>query len=353
MTRKRQMTIGGVVVLALVAGGLLGWTLLRDDGPDTPLAAAVAMAPADSRQLSWVDWTAVRRELDATVDATSEPTEVDAFAEDAFNADLAQKSALRSSAGAMQRRLGFSPASIDWELFAQSPAQAAVLMHVGADVDLDDVPELLLAAGYEQPEDDDGVWVADSETDPVTSELVPELYFLSLDREAGIVIGSDTADGIDTAVAAERAAASGPIADDVLATVATPVTALLLTGEQACTALAMAGADTDEQAAGNLLVAAAGKVNPIADFGIARDADGGVRVVLGFENDEQARTNADSRAALASGAAPGQGGDFADRFTLGPVTAEGSVVTLDLQPADDYPYVFSDLSQGPVLFATC
>lgn len=351
------MTIGGVVVLALLAGGLVGWTLTRgDDGPTTPLGRAVAMAPADSLQLSWVDWTAVRRELDATVSSISEPDDVDAFAEDAFNADLAQKSALRSSAGAMQRRLGFSPASIDWELFAQGDAQAALLLHLGDTVDLDAVPSLLRAAGYAEPdadEGDDGVWVADAQTDEVTTELVPELYFLSLDRDARIVVASDTATGVATAVDAEHDASSEPIDPDVLTTIGTPVAALLLTGDQVCSKLAMAGADPEDQGVASSLIAAAGKVNPIADFAIGRQPDGDVRAVLGFENEEQARVNADSRSILASGPAPGQGGDYSDVFTLGPVTAEGTVVTLDLEPVDGYPYVFSDLSDGPVLFATC
>ena len=80
--------------------------------------------------------------------------------------------------------------------------------------------------------------------------------------------------------------------------------------------------------------------------------DGSLLVAMSFENDEQARRNADSRAALAAGAAPGQGGSFAERFDLGPVTADGRVVTLELHPLDDSP-VLSDLSTGPVLFATC
>lgn len=348
------MAIGGVVtVLVLVAGGLLAFKLLRDKGPDTPLVRAVAMAPDDSLQLSWVDWTAVRRELGATVSSNSSPALVDGFAEDAFNADLAQKSALRSSAGAMQRRLGFSPASIDWELFSQSAAQATVLMHVGDGVDLDAVPDLLRASGYTEPDSADGVWAVDAATDEVTTELVPELYFLSFDRDKRLIIASDTTDGIDTGVAAERDASSEPISGDVLSTVGTPVTALLLTGDQVCSKLAMAGADPTEQSVADSLLATAGDLNPISDFGIARQPSGVVQVVMEFESEEQARTNADTRAKLASGAAPGQGGDFADRFTLGPVLAEGTIVTLDLEPIDGYPYVFSDLSSGPVLFATC
>jgi hypothetical protein len=73
---------------------------------------------------------------------------------------------------------------------------------------------------------------------------------------------------------------------------------------------------------------------------------------MSFENDDQARTNADSRAVLAGGPAPGQGGDFSSRFRLGTVSADGAVVTMELEPAAGE-YVLSDLTSGPVLFATC
>ena len=73
---------------------------------------------------------------------------------------------------------------------------------------------------------------------------------------------------------------------------------------------------------------------------------------MGFESEEQARTNADTRARLAAGPAPGQGGAFPDRFELGEVTADGKVVTMELDPVPAA-YVQSDLAIGPVLFATC
>ena len=87
-------------------------------------------------------------------------------------------------------------------------------------------------------------------------------------------------------------------------------------------------------------------------FAIAGQPGGDVLVAMSFENEDQARANADSRAALAAGPAPGQGGDFADRFELGAVTADGNVVTMELEPTEGS-YVLSDLSTGPVLFATC
>ena len=87
-------------------------------------------------------------------------------------------------------------------------------------------------------------------------------------------------------------------------------------------------------------------------FAMAVEPDRRVRVAMAFESDDQARRNADSRARLAAGPAPGQGGDFGERFSLGPVTADGSVLTMELKPVEDSP-VLSDLSTGPVLFATC
>ena len=74
---------------------------------------------------------------------------------------------------------------------------------------------------------------------------------------------------------------------------------------------------------------------------------------MSFENDDQARTNADTRAALAVG--PGAGPGRRLRATgsgWAGSTAEGEVVTMELDPVEGS-YVLSDLSSGPVLFATC
>ena len=56
--------------------------------------------------------------------------------------------------------------------------------------------------------------------------------------------------------------------------------------------------------------------------------------------------------AFAAGPAPGQGGDFSDRFAVDEVTAEGTLVRMVLDP-EPGAFVLSDLSSGPVLFATC
>ena len=140
--------------------------------------------------------------------------------------------------------------------------------------------------------------------------------------------------------------------DDVVAASGEPLSAAIYTGTHACQALAMSAADEGDQAQADELIEDAGEVNPVTGFAMSAQPGGGVRVVLSFENDDQAKTNADSRSALAAGPAPGQGGDFADRFLVDSVTADGDLVTLELQPKEGA-FVLSDLSTGPVLFATC
>ena len=56
------------------------------------------------------------------------------FLDKAFGADLGAMSALVSSAPVMQQELGFSPATLEWELFAQSGDGAVELMRVSDDV---------------------------------------------------------------------------------------------------------------------------------------------------------------------------------------------------------------------------
>ena len=114
----------------------------------------------------------------------------------------------------------------------------------------------------------------------------------------------------------------------------------------------MSQADAEEQATADRLISEAGGVDPLTAYAMSVQPDHGVRVAMAVSGPDQARANADSRAVLAAGPAPGQGGDFSDRFTVESATAEGDVVTLDLAPAEDA-YVLSDLSSGPVLFATC
>jgi hypothetical protein len=123
-------------------------------------------------------------------------------------------------------------------------------------------------------------------------------------------------------------------------------------GDYACAALAMAHAGPSDRAQARQLVSAAGEVNPYSALAMSDEPDGTFRVAFQFDGDDVARTNADTRAVLARGPAPGQGGTFDDRFRVTSVTARGSLVVMRLAPRPDAS-VLSDLSTGPLLFATC
>ena len=346
---KRLVIAGiGVLLVALVAGGFLWWRASQQ----TELQRATSMAPDDAARLSWTDWAGVRRELGAHLSADSSATQVQGFLDKAFDRDLSSTSALVQSAGSLQQRYGFSPASARWELFSQSEQGAVVIIQMPDSTDFGGLESRLAGLGYTRPSDSKGVWLGGETLLPtISSDLTPELQYVALDADRHLVLTSDNAGYLESAVAGSDG--GGPEGlDAVVDASGEPLSASVYDGDYTCSALAMSHADPSEQQQAAELVRTAGKVNPIDAFAMSAQPDGHVRVAMGFENDDQARTNANSRAKLASGAAPGQGGDFADRFRLGPVKAHGSVVTMDLKPVPGA-YVLSDLSSGPVLFATC
>jgi len=341
-----------VLVLALVAG-LWWWRSLRM----TDLERALSVTPSDSARLSWTDWAGIRSELDVSLDADSSRAGLDAFLGRAYDQDLSSTSALLGSADVLQSDFGFSPASIDWEMFSQSDQGAVILLHVPDGTDFDTIADRLARLGFERPSDPQGVWQGGMDLLPrVSANLTPELQFLALDPDDGLILSSDRADFLHHSLDVVHGDADSMASDDAVGeaarAVGDPLSAAIYSGPQACRALAMSGADPTDQSAAQDLLERAGEVNPITSFAMAAEPGGTVQVILGFENDDQARTNADTRATLAAGPAPGQGGDFTDRYRLGPVTAEGHLVRMVLHPRDGQ-YVISDLSNGPLLFATC
>ncbi|GAA1476897.1 hypothetical protein GCM10009623_13430 [Nocardioides aestuarii] len=352
---RRWVVTSLVLLLVLVAVvTVVRWWQHRDD---TSLQRAVAMAPADAQRLTFTDWAGVRRELGADLDAASSTGDLEDFLDTAFETDLSPMSALLESATTMQVKYGFSPATLEWELLTQSDEGAAVLMQLPDDADLDAVQDGLAELGYRRPDDDTGVWRGGIDLLPtIGGTLTPELQHLAVDADAGIVVASDTERYAATAIAAvtgdgDTLGQEGSL-DDVVAAAGEPLAAAVYDADVACSSLAMGSADEGDQATADELVAEAGRVDPLTGFAMAAQPGGGVRVAMSFEDADEARANADSRSVLASGPAPGQGGDFADRFALGRVVADGDVVTMALEPREGE-YLLSDLSSGPVLFATC
>lgn len=349
--RKRLTTALAVVLIgALVTAGMLWWR----DARTTDLQRATAMAPSNAERLSWTDWAGVRDKVGATLSASSSTNELGRFLDEGYDADLTSTSALLGSAPALHAKYGFSPATADWELFSQSASGAVVMLHLPDSTDFGALEDTLVDLGYTRPSSDTGVWRGGADLmGSIGAELTPELQYIALDADDQLVLTSDTADYLTRAI--EDANGDGGVPDE-LATVADaskePLSASVYAGDYTCSALAMGQADATDQARAAELVEEAGEVNPITGFAMSVQPNRHVRVVMSFESEDQARTNADSRAVLAAGPAPGQGGDFTERFEVGSVTADGQLVTMDLVPREGS-YVLSDLSTGPVLFATC
>ena len=356
---SRRLTVvagAGLVLVLLAAVAVVGWRWWQDRHR-TDLERAVAYAPSDTARFSWTDWAGVRAELGADLDDRSSAEDVEAFLSEGFDADLTSGSAMVDSATVLQQAFGFSPADVSWELLAQSTTGSVLVAGLPDDLDVDALGDDFEALGYERPDEDTGVWDGGEQlvaqiAASIGGTLSPQFQYLALDGDRGLLLASDNGpylrgavDGLDDDLDDEGLA-------DAAGAVGAPLSAAVYTGDFACKSLAMAQADEDDQGTADQLVAAAGGVDPLTGFAMAAEPDGKVRVALAFEDDDRARRNADSRAQLAAGPAPGQGGDFSDRFELGPVTADGRVVTLELTPVDDSP-VLSDLSTGPVLFATC
>ncbi|MGZ4464581.1 MAG: hypothetical protein ACXVW0_04390 [Nocardioides sp.] len=349
MRQRIILATAGVLVLALVGGGLWWWHSSRG----TPFAKAVAMAPPDAQRLSWTDWAAVRARLGAgDLSADSSVHQMNGFLTRAYDRDLSSSSALLQSAAVLQERFGFSPASVQWELFSQSDQGAVVMLRMPDSTDFGDLETHLTDLGFSRPSKEDGVWMGGETLLPtIAADLTPELQYVALDAADHLVLTSDTDTYLRTAL--DDLDQGGPTGlDDVVGASGEPLSAAVYTGDYTCSALAMSHANPSDEQEGEALVQQAGKVNPISAFAMSVQPSGHVLVAMGFENDDQAKVNAASRATLAGGPAPGQGGDFSDRFKLGTVAAHGSLVTMDLTPAKDA-YVLSDLSTGPLLFATC
>lgn len=360
----RRLPRGVAIALAaglaavLVVGTVVGVRWWQDEHrPD--LARAASYAPASTERLSWTDWQAVRRELGVSMDVHPSTDEVAAFLDEAFSRDLSTSSALVESAPTLNEQFRFSPASLDWELLAQGPDGAVDILGFPDDTDFEALGDTLESLGFTRPEDADGAWAGGPDVlSRVGPDLTPELQFFALLPDAGVVLTSDTQGYLEEAVKVAAGESEHLTSvDDVVEAAGSPLVAAVFTGAYACEHLAMAAADDTDQAQADELVRQAGGVHPMTAFAMATQptgpqSDGHVTVDMAFESDEVARHDADSRAALASGPAPGQGGDFADRFEVTSATAQGAVVRLDLTPGEGQ-YVLSDLTSGPVLFATC
>lgn len=351
---KRASVVAGLAVLLLVSAALAGVRAWRDRPVD--LRDAMALAPGDAARYTWTDWAGVREKLGVHVGADSTPAQVSAFLDKGYDADLTPMSSLTDSAGLLQKYYGWSPATLDWEMFSESTTGAVMIGRLPDSTSYDRLRDRLRRSGFTPPADGSDVWdgstVEFGSTGGEADEVTPVISYVALVPDRHLVLTSDASDYLQSAVDHLDDDALPTGVSQVVDAAGEPLAAAVYSGDYTCSELAMTNAGADDQATASQLLAQAGKVNPVDGFAMATQPGGDVRVAMSFENHEQAVTNADTRARLAAGPAPGQGGDFGDRFRLGKVAADGDVVTMALHPVEGAD-VLSDLSTGPLLFATC
>jgi hypothetical protein len=312
-------TIGVWTVVAIAAAvtwwlwpaGRVGW------------GGAIAHAPAGADRYSWTDWSAIRSALHHPA--------ADAIEDAAYDGDLLETTALRGHSADLAQ-IGLTLNDLDSELLAQSKDGDADILRLTKSVDPATWKGWTKAGGY---------WTAPL---TISDEF---LAYVAVADHGRTLIGSDNAPYLQRAIKA--LGQDNPVPATISGSA---LSAFTYSGSYACSHLTLANSGNDDQASALDLISRAGGVNPLTSFTLSRSSATEVTVRLGFENNDQARENANARSTLAVGPAPGMGGTFTDRFTLGQVTASGSIVTMPLTPVGNSA-LMGELSTGPVVFESC
>ncbi len=343
-----------VLVFGLLAVGGLVWKRLNR----TSLEEALSLVPASSARVAFTDWGVVRAQLGAKLGDDPDGEAVLGFMERAYDTDYSAVSSIDDAAVGLQEKFGFSPATAQWEVFAQGEKGATMVLKVAEGADFDVLAGNLASAGFEKPKQDDGVWQGGvdlvSGLDPT---FTPELQFIALIESRGLVVTSDNPDFAETAAGVARGDAGSFAGVDGVSEMASHVgetaNAMVWGRDFACTDLSMARADEDAQARADGLVEDVGGVTPLDGLTMAMQPDRSLLLDLHFEDSDRAQRDLRPRAKLAVGEAVGRGGSFSESLELTSSKAVGSDVLLRLRPREKEGFVLSAVYDGPVVFATC
>jgi hypothetical protein len=350
--------IAVVVVVAVAVGAWVGWRSMQR----TSYEDAVASLPEATLRATYTDWAAVRSLVGGSdLGAASTSRDVGSFVSEAYDLDLTGTSAVVDSTYAMNRRYGFSPIDAEWEMFGQSRDGQVVVMKFGESVDLEGVERNLRRLGYTPPGSgaaNGGVWAGSADlVATIDGSLTPVMQNIVVLPSEGVVLLSDNQAYASSSASVVTGSAAGldevPGTSSLAAAAESPASAVLFASDFACEALSMGAADEDDQALADELITSAGGVSPLAGVVFALQPDRSMVVGMHFEEASQASDDLRPRVDLATGEAPGQGGSFAERFRVEEAAADGNEIVMQLEPAADDLPLLSDLTQGPLLFASC
>lgn len=349
----------GVGLLVVVAvAGVVGWRVIA--GTSTYQDALDTLPPSTLRT-TYTDWQAVREQAGGTsLGAGSSDRKVAGFLSRAYDRDLTSGSGVAESTAVLGDLFGFSPLDAQWEALGQSRQGQVDVLRLDDDTDMPGIERALRRLGYTAPRGGSGTggtWVGGADlVARLSADLTPIQQNVVVLPDDKLVLMSDSAGYLTAAARVARGEADSLTSEAGVTALAgaadDPVSAVQWTSTFACEDLTMGSADDADQQVGDRLIAKAGKVSPLEGLVMAQQPDRRLLVGMHFETSQQATANLQTRVDLASGPAPGQGGSFADRFAVTAGEADGQDVRLELTPRSSRA-VLSDISTGPVLFATC
>jgi len=355
----RTRVVAVVLAVLVVGAGLLTWRLLT---PASAFDQALSTLPKGTLRVTFTDWEFTRSAAHGeSLGAGSSPADVSDFLTRAYDQDRTFTSGISDSTYVLAHRFGFSPLDAQWEALGQGREGQVDVLRVDDDVDLGGVENNLRTLGYTPPSGGSGtggVWVGGADlVAQIDGSLTPVEQNVAVLPDQHLVLLSDSASYLQAAVSVAKGDGDSVRdttgVDDLAGVADTPANAVLWASSFACEDLSMGTASEEDQRYGNQLVAKAGGINPLSGLVMAQQHDGSIDVGLWFDTSDEASANLQPRVNLASGDAPGQGGSFRDRFRVTDGQASGHTVTLRLAPRASADAVLSDLTTGPILFATC
>ncbi|HET6152352.1 MAG TPA: hypothetical protein VFE15_05305 [Marmoricola sp.] len=349
----------GIAIVVVLAAVVIVLRVHRDDRTD--FSRAMDVVPSATLRFSFTDWAKVRQSLHIGDDASPSSKAVASLISRAYNSDYSAVSSIDDSAVALQKHFGFSPATIEWEAYAQADTGAAMVVRMPDGFDFSKVTADLKHLGFKKPGSATGVWLGGTDLvaaiDPDDPTISPELQYVAVLADKHLIVSSDQESYARTAaaVADGKGRSLGAISEarGVADPLTEPAAAMLWSRDFACTDLAMSQASQDDQTTARQLMAAAGETTPLTGLVLALAPDRTLDVSELFESGIEAKENLRARAKLAVGDAPGRGGSFSDDLKLVTSRTDGPTVQLAMKPRTKTGYVLSALDSGPLLFATC
>lgn len=358
MGNRRRIT--AVVVALAVLGALVvaGHWLWTERGR-TDLTRALDVVPERTQRLLFTDWAEVRRALDVEEDDSPSAEVIAAMMAKAYDRDLSAVSSIDTAAVALQEYFGFSPATIEWEAYAQESGGAVMVVRMPDGFDFGVVEGKLDDLGFTRPEASTGVWGGGIDlVAAIDPTITPLLQYVAVLADEGLIVTSDQepyADkAVEVALGDSESLGDVQVVREVVKPVEEPVAAEVWTRDFACADLSMSQADDqDVENQADALIAEAGEISPLSGMVMSLDAGRNLAVSQLFEDVDAAKANLPTRAKLAVGEAPGRGGSFSDDLELTSSETEGATVQLRFAPRAETGFLLSALDNGPVLFATC